>query len=80
MQALANAQTNDLLMYASRYNLFAQYSADRGHPWDSLPEASAVAAVLEIGQAAGTKDEVTVLLNGATVKSYEFKNSVFKTL
>ena len=52
------AKANDLLLWASRYNLFVLYSADRQHPWDSLPGAEGVAATLEVGKISGTKDEV----------------------
>ena len=45
-------------MWASRYNLFVLWSADRAHPWDSLEKANKVAATLEVGKMAGTKDEV----------------------
>ena len=58
LQALQNAKANDLLMWASRYNLFVLWSADRAHPWDSLDKANKAAATLEIGKMAGTKDEV----------------------
>lgn len=38
-------------MWASRYNLFVVWSADRLHPWDSDESAEGVSAVLEIGKA-----------------------------
>lgn len=51
MQALHDSRTSNLLMWASRYNLFVLWSADRLHPWDSLARAGGIAAVLEIGKA-----------------------------
>ena len=57
MQALENAKSNDLLFWASRYNLFVLWSADRTHPWDSMPGA-AKHATLEIGKQRGSDSEV----------------------
>jgi len=51
-------KSSDLMMWASRYNLFVLWSADRMHPWDSLEKAHKVAATLEIGKLSGTRDEV----------------------
>ena len=58
LQALENAKSNDLLFWASRYNLFVLWSADRTHPWDSLPGA-ANHATLEIGKQRGSDSEVS---------------------
>lgn len=57
MQALENAKANDLLFWASRYNLFVLWSADRTHPWDSLPGAASY-VTLEIGKQRGSDSEV----------------------
>lgn len=57
LQALENAKSNDLLFWASRYNLFVLWSADRTHPWDSMPGA-ANHATLEIGKQRGSDSEV----------------------
>jgi hypothetical protein len=59
-QALENAKATDLLFWASRYNLFVLWSADRTHPWDSLPGA-ANHATLEIGKQRGSENEVRCL-------------------
>ena len=50
-QAVQDLRSTDLSMWASRYNLFVLWSADRQHPWDSLPGAERIAATLEIGKA-----------------------------
>ena len=60
-QALENAKANDLLFWASRYNLFVLWSADRTHPWDSLPGAASY-VTLEIGKQRGSDSEVSVPL------------------
>lgn len=57
LQALENAKANDLLFWASRYNLFVLWSADRTHPWDSLPGAASY-VTLEIGKQRGSDSEV----------------------
>ena len=57
-QALENAKANDLLFWASRYNLFVLWSADRTHPWDSLPGAASY-VTLEIGKQRGSDSEVS---------------------
>ncbi len=57
VQALENAKANDLLFWASRYNLFVLWSADRTHPWDSLPGAASY-VTLEIGKQRGSDSEV----------------------
>ncbi len=62
VQALDDARNGDLLFWASRYNLFVLWSADRQHPWDSHPEAEKVAATFEIGRLQGSTDEVSGLL------------------
>lgn len=51
MQAVLDLRSTDLSMWASRYNLFVLWSADRQHPWDGLPGAETIAATLEIGKA-----------------------------
>jgi len=51
-------KSSDLMMWASRYNLFVLWSADRMHPWDSMNNAHKVAATLEIGELSGNRDEV----------------------
>ena len=73
-------KANDLMMWASRYNLFVLWSSDRQHPWDSLDNASTVAATLEIGKLAGTVDEYLVMVDGQRIKNFEFKNSILRTL
>ncbi|CAL8461977.1 g1508 [Coccomyxa elongata] len=78
MQALENAKSNDLLFWASRYNLFVLWSADRTHPWDSMPGA-ANHATLEIGKQRGSDSEVVVLLNGKPITEYTFNSGVLKT-
>jgi hypothetical protein len=55
-------KSSDLMMWASRYNLFVLWSADRSHPWDSLDKSDKVAATLEIGKLSGTQDEVCLIL------------------
>ncbi len=62
LQALENAKSNDLLFWASRYNLFVLWSADRTHPWDSMPGA-ANHATLEIGKQRGSDSEVWLAPN-----------------
>ncbi len=56
-QALETARANDLLFWASRYNLFVLWSADRTHPWDALPGAAAH-TTLEIGKLRGSECDV----------------------
>lgn len=56
-QALENARSKDLLFWASRYNLFVLWSADRTHPWDALPGAASH-TTLEIGKLRGSDREV----------------------
>lgn len=53
VQAVQDLRSTDLSMWASRYNLFVLWSADRQHPWDGLPDAERIAATLEIGKAEG---------------------------
>ena len=57
-QAVQDLRSTDLSMWASRYNLFVLWSADRQHPWDSLPGAERIAATLEIGKA-GQEEKVS---------------------
>ena len=66
-------------MWASRYNLFVLWSADRQHPWDSADSAEEIAATLEIGKLAGTDDEIVVLLDGERIKKFSFTNGIFTT-
>ena len=71
MQALENAKAKDLLFWASRYNLFVLWSADRTHPWDSLPGAASY-VTLEIGKQRGSDSEVrhTSQLSAAASAKY----------
>ncbi|KAK9825657.1 hypothetical protein WJX81_006313 [Elliptochloris bilobata] len=78
LQALENARANDLLFWASRYNLFVLWSADRTHPWDALPGAASH-TTLEIGKLRGSDREVVVLMNDKPVIDYTFQAGVFKT-
>jgi hypothetical protein len=59
LQALDEAQSKDLLFWASRYHLFVTWSPDRSHPWDSLPAAGQY-VTLEIGVQRGNDDKVRV--------------------
>ena len=58
IQALTEAKANDLLFWASRYHLFVHWSANRAHPWDSLPKSDAACAILEIGKLRNSDGEV----------------------
>ena len=58
VQALTEAKANDLLFWASRYHLFVHWSANRAHPWDSLPKSEAACAILEIGKLRNSDGEV----------------------
>lgn len=80
LQAMEQMKADDLMMWASRYNLFVLWSTDRQHPWDTLKEANKVAATLEIGKLAGTADEYLVMVDGQRIKNFEFKNSILRTL
>lgn len=80
LQAMEQMKADDLMMWASRYNLFVLWSSDRQHPWDSLKNADKVAATLEIGKLAGTADEYLVMVDGQRIKNFEFKNSILRTL
>lgn len=73
-------KADDLMMWASRYNLFVLWSSDRQHPWDSLASSGGVAATLEIGRMAGTTEEYLVMVDGQRIKNFEFKNSILRTL
>ena len=57
-QALEEAQSKDLIFWASRYHLFVTWSPDRSHPWDSLPAAGQY-STLEVGIERGTSDKVS---------------------
>ncbi|CAK0782825.1 hypothetical protein CVIRNUC_006020 [Coccomyxa viridis] len=78
-QALSEAKANDLLFWASRYHLFVHWSANRAHPWDSLPKSEAACAILEIGKLRNSDGEAVVLLDGKQVTDFSFTNGVFKT-
>ncbi len=54
MQALEHDKSNDLMFWASSYNLFVTWSVNGQHPWDNVPNASKPAATLEIGSLRGT--------------------------
>ena len=47
---MQDLRSTDLLIWASRYNLFVLWSADNKHPWDGLHNAERIAATLEIGK------------------------------
>ena len=57
-QALEHDKANDLMFWASSYNLFVSWSVNGQHPWDMLPAANKPAATLEIGSLRGAKDKV----------------------
>ena len=59
LQALTEAKANDLLLWASRYHLFVHWSANRAHPWDSLPKSEAACAILEIGKLRNSDGEAS---------------------
>jgi hypothetical protein len=58
LQAVQVERSSNLLVWASRYNLFVLWSADREHPWDSMNTSDSIAATLEIGKAE-FEDEVS---------------------
>ncbi|KAK9904020.1 hypothetical protein WJX75_002682 [Coccomyxa subellipsoidea] len=78
LKALDEAQSKDLLFWASRYHLFVTWSPDRSHPWDSLPAAGQY-VTLEIGVQRGNDDKLVVLLEGKAITEYTMNNSVLKT-
>ncbi|CAL8470616.1 g10158 [Coccomyxa elongata] len=78
LKALEEAQSKDLIFWASRYHLFVTWSPDRSHPWDSLPAAGQY-STLEIGVERGTTDKLVVLLDGKAINDYTMHNSVLKT-
>ena len=78
LAALDDAQSSDLLFWASRYNLFVLWSADRQHPWDALPGAGRH-VTLEVGKLRDTDGQVVVLLDGRPVTDYTFTNACLKT-
>jgi hypothetical protein len=54
LQALEHDKANDLMFWASSYNLFVTWSVNGQHPWDNVSNASKPAATLEIGSLRGT--------------------------
>ena len=78
LSALDDAQSADLLFWASRYNLFVLWSADRQHPWDALPGAGRH-VTLEVGKLRDTDGQVVLLLDGRPITDYTFQNAVLKT-
>jgi hypothetical protein len=68
-------RSSDLLFWTGRYNLFVLWSADRQHPWDSLP-SSGRHMTLEIGKQRGAP---VLLLNSKPIDNFTFENCVLKT-
>lgn len=58
LQALNEAKATDLMFWASSYNLFVHWSANRSHPWDKMPKAESAACTLEIGKLRDSDNEV----------------------
>lgn len=56
-QALEHDKANDLMFWASSYNLFVSWSVNGQHPWDMLPGANKLAATLEIGSLRGSNNK-----------------------
>eukprot|EP00884_Botryococcus_braunii_P008997 jgi/Botrbrau1/18099/Bobra.0687s0001.1 len=75
IQALDNIRSNDLLFWVGRYNLFVLWSADRQHPWDTLPTSEGF-VTLEIGKQHGVP---LLLLNSRPIERFEFDNCVLRT-
>jgi hypothetical protein len=61
-QALEHDKANDLMFWASSYNLFVSWSVNGQHPWDMLPGAGKLAATLEIGALRGSNNKACMLL------------------
>ncbi len=59
LQALEHDKANDIMFWASSYNLFVTWAANAQHPWDNLPGAHAPSATLEIGSLRGHSNKVT---------------------
>lgn len=72
-------KANDLMMWASRYNLFVLWSSDRQHPWDTLEKSRHIAATLDIGQLAGYPGQYIVMIDGQQIKNFAFEDSILKT-
>ena len=62
LQALEHDKANDLMFWASSYNLFVTWSVNGQHSWDNVTNASKPAATLEIGSLRGT-NKVRVISN-----------------
>ena len=58
-QALEHDKANDLMFWASSYNLFVSWSVNGQHPWDMLPGANKLAATLEIGSLRGSNSKAS---------------------
>lgn len=58
MQALEHDKANDIMFWASSYNLFVTWAANGQHPWDNLPGSHAPSATLEIGAFRGHPTKV----------------------
>ena len=58
-QALEHDKGNDIMFWASSYNLFVTWAANGQHPWDNLPGSHAPSATLEIGALRGHSNKVT---------------------
>ncbi|CAL8470611.1 g10153 [Coccomyxa elongata] len=78
IKALEHDKANDLMFWASSYNLFVTWSVNGQHPWDNVANASKPAATLEIGSLRGTNKTV-VLINGQEIKDYTFASGIFRT-
>ena len=65
LQALEHDKANDLMFWASSYNLFVTWAANGQHPWDNLPGSHGPAATLEIGALRGQPSKVSCLVNPA---------------
>ncbi len=46
------------MFWASSYNLFVHWSANRSHPWDKMPKAEGAACTLEIGKLRDSDNQV----------------------
>ena len=63
LQALEHDKANDLMFWASSYNLFVTWAANGQHPWDNLPGSHGPAATLEIGALRGQPNKVSCFSN-----------------
>ena len=59
LQALEHDKANDIMFWASSYNLFVTWAANAQHPWDNLPKSEAACAILEIGKLRNSDGEVS---------------------